>query len=171
MSKKTYIIFIVISVIIALFFITLITNGSNSSDQNEKNNNKSDLQDNYSKKEIKLAQKRSDIEMQVDDKVQEYIINTVSPKDQKSYDEAIKMRNEDEKKSLKRNVKDLVEDDDRKVQDLSTETSFKNSEEIEGTYSYTLTYKKNGNVQTEDKEGDYSLTTNDDGYFYIKTFN
>lgn len=169
MSKKTYIIFIGISVVIALFLITLITNGTR--DNNQNNDDKSNVQNNYSKKEIKLAEKRSDIEMQVDDKLQQYIINTVSPKDQKTYDEAIKMRDKNEQKSLKRNVNDLVKDDERKIQDLSTETSFINSNEIEGTYSYTLTYKKDGNIQTEDKEGSYSLSTNDDNYFYIKTFN
>lgn len=169
MSKKTYIIFSAISVIIALFLITLITNGTRDNDKS--NDDKSSVQNNYSKKEIKLAEKRSDIEMQVDDKVQEYIVNTVSPKNQQTYNEAIKMRDKEEQKSLKRNVKDLVKDDERKIQDLSTETSFISSNEIEGTYSYTLTYKKDGNIQTEDKEGDYSLSTNDDNYFYIKTFN
>ena len=169
MSKKTYIIFGAISVVIALFLITLITNGTRNDNQN--NDNNSSVQNNYSKKEIKLAEKRSDIEMQVDDKVQEYIINTVSPKDQKTYDEAIGMRDKEEQKSLKKDVKDIAKDDERKIQDLSTETSFINSNEIEVTYSYTLTYKKDGNIQTEDKEGDYSLATNDDNYFYIKTFN
>lgn len=171
MSKKTYIIFGVISVIIFLFLITLITSGTNNGVQSNKNDGKTDLENKYTKKEIKLAQKRSDLEMQVDDKIQSYIKGTVSPKSQENYDESIKMRSKDEQKSLKRNVQDLIKDDHRKVQDLTTETSFKNSDEIEGTYSYTLTYKKDGNIQSEDKEGEYTLATNDDGYFYIKTFN
>lgn len=171
MSKKIYIIFGIISVLLALFFITLITSDNKSSDSNHGVNNKSDISKKYSEKQVKMAEKRNDIESDLDEKIQQYIIDTETPKNQEVYDKAIEMRSDNDKKQLKRNVKDLAKDNSREIEDLSTDLSFTNSQEIEGTYSYTLTYEKNDKTQSESKSGDFVLDTNNNGYFYIKTFN
>lgn len=172
MPKKIYIVFGGISLLIIIFFITTLT-GSNSNNNNddvsESNKQTSTLDENYSEKQIKMAEKRSEIESDVDEKMQEYIIDTESPKDQETYDKAIAMRDNDNQKQLKRNVKDLVKQN-REVRDLNTETSFTNSKKIEGTYDYILVYEKDGKTQSETKDGNYTLETNKDGYFYIKTF-
>lgn len=170
MSKKTYIIFGVISVLLALFFITLITS-DNKSDNQESNNNNSDINKKYTKKQIKMAEKRNNIESDLDEKIQQYIIDTETPKDQDTYDKAIEMRKDNDRKHLKRNVKNIANDNSREIEDLSTDLSFTDNKEVEGTYSYTLTYEKNDKTQSESKSGDFILDTNQDGYFYIKTFN
>lgn len=171
MSKKIYIVFGLISALILIFFITLVTSDSSKENSNKisNDNESSSLEKKYSKNEIKMAKKRNEIEVNVDDKMQEYIIDTESPKNQEVYDKAIKMRDEDDQKHLKRDIKDLV-DQKREVRDISTETSYINSKEIEGTYEYTLIYEKDGKTQSENKDGSYTLDTNKDGYFYIKTF-
>jgi hypothetical protein len=170
MPKKIYIIFGTISILIIIFFITTITSSSQKNENGSVSENKTtNVDKKYSKKQIKMAEKRSDIETDVDEKMQEYILDTESPKNQETYDKAIEMREKDDQKHLKRDVKDLVEQK-REIKDLSTETSFTNSKEIEGTYSYNLVYEKDGKTQTETKDGNYTLNTNKDGYFYIKTF-
>lgn len=170
MPKKVYILFGTISILIIIFFITTITNSSqDSKNESVSETSQPNLEKKYTKKQINLAEKRGENETAVDEKMQEYIIDTESPKDQETYDKAIAMRDKDDQKQLKRNVKDLVEQK-REVKDLSTETSFTNTKEIEGTYEYNLVYEKDGKTQTENKEGNYTLDTNKDGYFYIKTF-
>lgn len=170
MSKKVYILFGTISILIIIFFITTLTNSSqDSKNESSSETSQPNLEKKYTKKQIDLAEKRGENETAVDEKMQEYIIDTESPKDQETYDNAIAMRDKDDQKQLKRNVKDLVEQN-REVKDLSTETSFTNTKEIEGTYEYNLVYEKDGKTQTENKEGSYTLDTNKDGYFYIKTF-
>lgn len=168
MSKRIYIIFGVISVLIALFFITLVTSDNKTS--NQTNDNESDVNQNYTSKQFKMAEKRNEIESELDEVIQKYIIDTENPKNQETYDKAISMRADNDKKNLKRNVKDLVNDDSREIEDLSTDLSFTNNKEVEGSYSYTLTYKKDDKAQSESKSGDFTLDTNKDGYFYIKTF-
>lgn len=171
MNRKVYVIFGVISILIAVFFFTLVTSTNHNHKQSTDNNdNHSTLNKNYSKKQIKMANKRSDLEVDLDQKIQSYITDTEAPKDQQTYDEAIKMRSSDEQKHLKRNVKVLIKQK-REIKDLNTDTSFKNKDEVEGTYDYTLTYEENGKTQTEDKDGEFTLATNKDGYFYLKTFN
>lgn len=166
MSKKIYIIFSIISVLIALFFITLVTSDNKSNNQT----NDSDVNKHYTSKQIKMAEKRNDVESDLDEVIQQYIIDTETPKNQESYDKAINMRSDNDKKHLKRNVKNLVDDKNREIEDLSTDLSFTNNKEVEGSYSFTLTYKKGDKAQSESKSGDFTLDTNEDGYFYIKTF-
>lgn len=171
MSKRVYIIFGIISILLAVFFITLITSDNSSNDESNRDIEKSDIDKKYSEKQVKMAEKRNDIESDLDEKVQQYIVDTETPKNQEAYNKAIEMRADGDKKQLKRNVKDIINDNNREIEDLSTDLSFTNNKEIEGTYSYTLTYEKNEKTQSESKSGDFVLDTNKDGYFYIKTFN
>ncbi|WP_145426249.1 hypothetical protein [Staphylococcus haemolyticus] len=168
MKKSYYIIAGVVSIIL-IAVIVLIVQFNNGNDDTNTSKEKP-LEETYSDKQIKMAKQRKALETDVDKKVQEYIKKTQAPKSQQEYDEALKMRNEEDRKNLSEDVKDIVKDDKREVKNLNTELHFKDSKTVEGTYYYTLVTSKDDKTNSEDKSGDFTLKTNKDGYLYIKDF-
>ena len=168
MKFKTYIGIGILSILLILIIITLFRVPSNNKNDIEK---ESDNEVQYTKKQYKQAEKRKDYENKIDEKVREYITTTTAPKNQSEYDEAIKMRSNEEQNRLKRNVSDLVKDKERSIEDLYTTVNFDNKSELSGEYEYTLNYKKGENIMSETKQGEFTIKTNDEGYFYIAQFN
>lgn len=168
MKFKTYIGIGILSILLILIIITLFRVPSNNKNDIEK---ESDNEVQYTKKQYKQAEKRKDYENKIDEKVREYITKTNAPKNQSEYDEAIKMRSNEEQNRLKRNVSDLVKDKERSIEDLYTTVNFDNKSELSGEYEYTLNYKKGENIMSETKQGEFTIKTNDEGYFYIAQFN
>lgn len=174
MTKKHYfwLIFVSVFLIIVIFAIYRIGT-NNSNDETNTNNGVENVGDtkNYSDKQIKKAEKSNENEEKVEEKIREYIIQTEAPKNQEEYDNALKMRSSDEQNNLKKDVSDLTKDKDRSVKDLNVTVDYDNPKEMSGSYQYTLTYSKDERQMTKDKNGDFTLKTNDDGYFYLNTFN
>jgi uncharacterized membrane protein YhiD involved in acid resistance len=169
MKKSYYIIAGVVSIIL-IAVIVLIVQFNNGNDDTNTSKEKP-LEETYSDKQIKMAKQRKALETDVDKKkFKIYKKKTQAPKSQQEYDEALKMRNEEDRKNLSEDVKDIVKDDKREVKNLNTELHFKDSKTVEGTYYYTLVTSKDDKTNSEDKSGDFTLKTNKDGYFYIKDF-
>lgn len=169
MKFKTYIGIGILSILLILIIITLFRIPSNKNETEKESDNNEEVQ--YTKKQYKQAEKRKDYENKIDEKVREYITKTNAPKNQSEYDEVIKMRSNEEQNRLKRNVSDLVKDKDRSIEDLYTTVNFDNKSELSGEYEYTLNYKKGENIMSETKQGEFTIKTNDEGYFYIAQFN
>lgn len=169
MKKSYYIIAGVIAVILLCVLVFIISPRDNSNNANDENNQES--KQNYSEKQIKMARQRKNIEDEVDSKMQEYIKKTVAPNSQKEFDDALKMREEKDRKDLSEDVKDLVKDKNREVKNLNTEVHFENNKQIKGSYYYTLVSSDDNKKTSEDKSGDFVLETNKDDYLYIKEFN
>ena len=166
--KKTY---YIIAGVIAVVLIGVLFLVVSPKDDDTTNDKESKSKTNYSEKQIKMAKQRKRIENEVDKKMQEYIKNTVAPKSQKDFDNALEMREEQDRKDLSENVDDLVKDKNREVTNLNTEIHFDNSQEIKGSYYYTLVSNDDDKKTKEDKSGEFKLATNKDGYLYIKEFN
>ncbi|MDW4404352.1 hypothetical protein QI045_12605 [Staphylococcus saprophyticus] len=166
MSKKWYIIIISISLILLLGVINLVRMPSDDS-QNKSENTQS-VKSDYSKKEKEKAEKRTDIQYDVENKIEDYIRKYYSPKDQAEYDEAIAMRSQSDEKQLKKSVKELIKDKEPQVNDVYISTDFSSPKEITGTYEFVYQTKDDEN---QNKSGDFELKTNDNGYFYIDKFN
>jgi len=169
MKFKTYLGVGVLSVLFILIIITLVRLPNDSNDNKEKSVN-SEVNTEYTKDQYEKAEKRKDYENKLDDKIKEYIVKTNAPKNQDEYDEALSMRSVEDQKSLARNVSDLIKDKERAVNDIYTNVSFDNKSELSGEYEYTLTYKNNDEIVSENKQGEFTIKTNDDGYFYIDQF-
>lgn len=169
MSRKAYISAGLLTVLLLLIVIGLMRLGGDNK-QSEQSDNANVENKQYSKKEYKQAEERNKSQEALDSKVQEYIEKTNAPKSQNEYDDAIKMRSSEQKKSLKRNVKDLVKDKQRSVENVSTYINYDTKDELSGSYDYTLSYSKDSKVQTENKNGEFTIKTNKDGYFYIDQF-
>ncbi|MBM6639457.1 hypothetical protein [Staphylococcus xylosus] len=169
MSRKAYISAGLLTILLLLVVVGLMRLGGDNK-PSEQNENASVENKQYSKKQYEQAEKRNKSQESLDSKMQEYIEKTNAPKSQNEYDEAIKMRSSEQQKSLERNVKDLVEDKDRSVENVSTYINYDSKNELSGSYDYTLSYKKDSKVQTENKNGEFTIKTNKDGYFYIDQF-
>lgn len=169
MGRKAYISAGLITVLLLLVVIGLMRLGGNNN-PSEESENASVENKQYSKKQYKQAEQRNELQEDLDSRVQEYIQKTNAPKSQNEYDEAIKMRSSEQQKSLNRNVKDLVKDKQRSVDNVSTYINYDSKDELSGSYDYTLSYTKDSKVQTENKNGEFTIKTNKDGYFYIGQF-
>lgn len=173
MNKKHYLWLIFASIFLIIVIFAIYRIGTSTSDKEETTNTSiesvGETKD-YSDKEIEKAEKSNEIESQVEEKVKDYIIQTEAPKNQDDYDNALKMRSSEDQKSLKKDVTDIAKDEDRNVGNLNVSVSYNNPKEMSGSYDYTLSYTKGERQMTKNKNGDFSLKTNDNGYFYLDTF-
>lgn len=165
--KRTY---YIIAGVIAVLLIGVLVFIVSPQDDTTNSNNETKSKPNYSKKQIKMAKQRKSTEKKVQNKMQEYIKSTVAPKSQKDFDNALKLREEKDRKDLSENVDDLVKDKNREVKNLTTDVHFKNNKEIQGSYYYTLVSSDKDKKTKEDKSGDFTLKTNKNGYLYIEDF-
>lgn len=158
---------LILSVIaITLFFGITPINRSSNDDINISNGSSKQ----YSKKEVEIAKKRDDIFSKLNSATEKYIKGYYAPKSQEDFDNALKMRSQNDIKSLHTDVSDVVKDKNREVEDVYTEFELVDEKTIKGTYEFKLISSEQGMLKSETHTGNLLYKTNDNGYFYLDQF-
>lgn len=196
-NNKLAIASIVISILLVvgamfIYFIINPQSSSNNSSNNSENTDNptneeiqtdtEDLADENLANDIENNQEQKPIE-ELDDnftqRIQETLTNYVSgryaPVNEEDYNNAMGMHSteiidENEFDYAETHENSYALNEDKSVQDVVIEIDSASQEEITGTYSFNLVVDLSDSSEEIEHEGDFTLSTYDNGYLYISEF-
>ncbi|QYA36579.1 hypothetical protein [Macrococcoides caseolyticum] len=151
---------------VTLFFSGFSTNKNSSNDTNISNSESKQ----FTKKEVAVAKKRDDTFSKLQSATEKYIKGYYAPNSQEDFDNALKMRSQNDIKSLHIDVSDVIKDKNREVEDVYTEFELVDEKTVKGTYEFKLISSDQGMLKSETHTGNLIYKTNDNGYFYLDQF-
>lgn len=107
--------------------------------------------------------------------INEYINGRYAPVNEEQYNEAISMHSQEVIDNNDFSYQDQFENsyalnEEKSIEDVTVNVNELNAEGVEGSYSFILVVELSNSTEEINHEGDFTLSTYDNGYMYISEF-